>query len=263
MPAVASYGVDIYYEIHGNPEAEKTLVFAHGMGGNAAIWFHQIVRFRDHYRIVTFDHRYFARSSCSVDDFDPTKFPADVLAIMAAENIDSAIFVCQSMGGWTGSQLAINYPEKVDALVMSHTPGIFYHADALNDAEEVAHKVSTIGAESSPALAYDYPQKNPKGALLYRMISAFNGIDNAVIPAKINGAQVGVNTDSLKDYAVPTLFVTGELDILFPASFIQTLAATLPGAECENLGDVGHSSYFESPDAFNDVLATFLTRHCS
>jgi len=112
MSVVASSGIDIYYEIHGNPEAEKTLVFAHGMGGNAAIWFNQIVRFRDHYRIVTFDHRYFARSSCSVDDFDPTKFPADVLAIMAAENIGSAIFVCQSMGGWTGSQLAINYPEK-------------------------------------------------------------------------------------------------------------------------------------------------------
>ena len=27
MSVVASSGIDIYYEIHGNPEAEKTLVF--------------------------------------------------------------------------------------------------------------------------------------------------------------------------------------------------------------------------------------------
>ena len=49
MAAVNSFGIDIYYEIHGNSNAEKTIVFAHGMGGNAAIWFNQIVRFRDHY----------------------------------------------------------------------------------------------------------------------------------------------------------------------------------------------------------------------
>ncbi len=261
MALVTSFGIDIYYEVHGKADAEQTIIFAHGMGGNAAIWFNQIIRFKDNYRIVTFDHRYFARSRCAVNDFDPAKFPADVLAIMTKENIDSAVFVCQSMGGWTGSQLAIDCPEKVDALIMSHTPGIFYHADAVNDPKQVARKVGAIGGESSPALAHDYPKKNPTGALLYQMISAFNGIDNAVIPAKISEANLGVNTDTLKDYTVPTLFVTGELDILFPATFIQALAATLSGAECVNLGDVGHSSYFESPNAFNEVMADFLTEH--
>ncbi len=93
MAVVNSHGVDIYYEMHGNPVAKRTIIFAHGMGGNAAIWFNQIVRFRDAYRLMTFDHRYFARSNCSVDDFDPKKFPDDVLAIMSQEKINSAIFV--------------------------------------------------------------------------------------------------------------------------------------------------------------------------
>jgi 3-oxoadipate enol-lactonase len=259
MTVARSHGIDIYYEMHGNPNAQRTIVFAHGMGGNAAIWFNQIVRFRGDFRIVTFDHRYFARSKCTVDDFDPAKFPDDILAIMSQEKITSAIFVCQSMGGWTGSQLAVSHPDKVDALIMSHTPGVFFHPSATNDPQDVARKVTAIGAESSPALAYDYPQKNPEGALLYQMISAFNGIDNAVIPQKINAAKLGVNTDSLQAYSVPTLFITGNLDILFPAKFIQSLAETLNGAKFENLGEVGHSSYFETPDAFNNAMAAFIS----
>ena len=259
MAKIRSHNIDIYYEMHGNPDAARTIIFAHGMGGNAAIWFNQIARFKADYRIMAFDHRYFARSGCSVDDFDPKKFPDDVLAIMAQEKIESAIFVCQSMGGWTGSQLAISHPEKVDALVMSHTPGIFFHPEAINDPKEVAHKISTLGAETLPALAHDYPAKTPTGALLYQMISAFNAIDNAVIPQKINAAKLGINTSELKDYSVPTLFITGDLDILFPSHFIQALAGTLTGASSVNLGAVGHSSYFEAPDAINQVLSEFLS----
>ena len=261
MTVTRSHGIDIYYEMHGNLDAQRTIIFAHGMGGNAAIWFNQIVRFRKDYRIVTFDHRYFARSKCAVDEFDPAKFPDDILAVMSQEKITSAIFVCQSMGGWTGSQLVLSHPSKVDALIMCHTPGIFFHPSASYDPQDAARKVSTIGTDSSPALAYDYPQKNPEGALLYQMISAFNGIDNAVIPQKINEAKLGVNTDSLDAYDIPTLFITGNLDILFPAEFIRSLADTLNGAKCVNLGEVGHSSYFETPNAFNEVLAAFISNN--
>ena len=67
----------------------------------------------------------------------------------------------------------------------------------------------------------------------------------------IGEAGIGVDTKSLTTYSVPTLFVTGDLDVLFPAEYIEALAATVPGAECVNLGQVGHSSYFETPEEFN------------
>ena len=58
MTYVNSHGVDIYYEQMG--EGDKVLVMAHGMGGNGAIWFNQVAAFSDDYRILVFDHRYFA-----------------------------------------------------------------------------------------------------------------------------------------------------------------------------------------------------------
>jgi pimeloyl-ACP methyl ester carboxylesterase len=256
MPRVTSHGTSIYYETFGG--GPETLVLAHGMGGNAAIWFNQVAHFIGRYRIIAFDHRYFARSACPVDDFKPAWFPDDILAIMDAEAVERAIFVCQSMGGWTGSQVAVHHPDRITALVMSHTPGIFMNERAVNT-QQVADLVTGIGtAFETPALAADFPSKSPAMAALYRQIGSFNVIDPAVIPKNLGEANIGVNTDSLAAYQVPTLFITADKDVLFPPAYIQALADTVPGAGCINLGDAGHSSYFEAPAAFNRAVDTFL-----
>jgi 3-oxoadipate enol-lactonase len=254
MPYVTNEGVDLYYEVHG--EGDKTIMLAHGMGGNAAIWFNQVAHFSPHYRVIAFDHRYFGRSPCSVDEYKPALFPSDAIAIMDAENISSAIWICQSMGGWTGSQLAVQVPERVEALIMSHTPGIFQHASAVNDLVRLA---KIIEGGFLPALASDFPDKNPPMAALYSAINRFNNIENAVISRKIGEAKLGVDTDSLKDYTIPTLFMTGDQDVLFDAGYIKALAAAVPGAQFINLGEVGHSSYFELPDVFNSAAEEFLS----
>ena len=96
-------------------------------------------------------------------------------------------------------------------------------------------------------------------AALYGAITRFNDIDNSVISSKIGEAKLGVDIGSLTNYTIPTLFITGDQDVLFEASYIEALAVALPGASCINLGKVGHSSYFELPGAFNQVLDEFLT----
>ncbi len=257
MATVTSHGTDIYYESYGESDIDgaPAIIFAHGMGGNAAIWFYQVAEFSKRHRVITFDHRYFARSACPAGEFDPARFPDDVMAIMDAEGIEQAVFVCQSMGGWTGSQMAIQHPERVLALLMSHTPGVFEHKSAVRDLSSVADQISKPFTEiGSPALAADFPEKNRAGALLYAQISSFNGIDPNVITRSIGTSGLGVNTDTLTDYQIPTVFVCADHDILFPPAYLEALAASLPGANYVNLGDAGHSSYFELPDAFNAVL---------
>ncbi len=266
MPYVSSHNTEIYYESHGESRGDgaRVLVFAHGMGGNAAIWFNQLAYFLKDYRIITFDHRYFARSTCDKELFQPAWFPDDIMAVLDKEKIASANFICQSLGGWTGSQMAIHHPERVDSLIMSHTPGVFTNQKAINDPAEVGRLVSKpMSAFGSAALAADYSEKNLAGAILYSQISSFNGIDPSHIPRQIGKAALGVDTDSLKDYSIPTLFISADHDILFPSEYIKALASTLPGATFVNLGDAGHSSYFELPLAFNKTLQAFLEKQVS
>lgn len=259
MATVSSHGTEIYYETYG--DGAPAIVFAHGMGGNATIWFHQVAEFSQRHKVITYDHRYFARSACPAEEFDPTRFPDDVMAIMDAEDIEQAVFVCQSMGGWTGSQMALKHPDRVLGLLMSHTPGVFEHASAVRDFKSVTDQINKpFNQIGSPALAADYPDKNRAGALLYAQISSFNCIDPSVITRALGSANLGVDTDTLSNYQVPTLFVCADHDILFPPAYIEALANSLRGAKFVNLGDAGHSSYFELPDAFNDVLQAFINQ---
>lgn len=256
MPYVTSDGVDLYYQVYGS--GNRTVMLAHGMGGNSAIWFNQVAALVADYQVVVFDHRYFARSTCPVENFLPAKFPNDALAIMDALDIDSATFICQSMGGWTGSQLAVHHPDRIDGLIMSHTPGVFTHPQVSppKNLERLTRGIG--GGFHTPALAEDFPDKDLPAAVLYQMVSEFNGIDNSVIAKQIAAAGIGVDIGTLKTYDIPTLFITGNQDVLFASEYIEALAAKLPHATCVNLGDVGHSSYFERPEAFNAAVQQFL-----
>jgi len=263
MAAVNSAGVDIHYDVYADGD-RPWLVFAHGAGGNAACWWQQIPYFYRNYNLVTFDHRGFGRSRCSLEQFREACNVADLEAILAAVGIDRAALVCQSMGGWTGLRFALDHPQRVTALVMSHTYGGI-RAEAIDGARDAT---AERGFPSEPfghwAVALDLPERNPALAHLYRTIGAFNVDFNAFGGVQaFRDLDLGVDPEELTGYGVPTLFVTADHDVVILPAAIEAAHALTPGSELINLGDSGHSSYFEIPEVFNSTVAQFLARHCT
>jgi len=255
MPTVEIGKASIYYETFG--DGDRHLVFAHGAGGNAASWWQQVPHFIDRFRIVTFDHRGFGRSVCPDEDLDMSHFVNDLTAIMDKEGMASAQLVCQSMGGWTGLGMALQCPERVERLVMSHTPGGITNDEiAAVGAEAEKVRKPAVPPFGSWAVAPDFHVKNEVASHLYNQIGAFNDPD---VRAKIVSG-IGRPTDQtkLEAFRTPTLFITAAQDQIFPPAMIEKVAALVPGSKVVNLGDAGHSSYFESPDAFNAALDDFL-----
>jgi 3-oxoadipate enol-lactonase len=69
-----------------------------------------------------------------------------------------------------------------------------------------------------------------------------------------------VTPEMLQDFHVPTLFVTAQHDMTIPPDAVRMAADLVPNAELVNMGDAGHSSYFEMPQRFNQVVLEFLQR---
>ena len=120
MPNLSRAGADIYYESVGEGPA---LVFAHGAGGNAAIWFNQLAYFAPNFQCVAFDHRCFARSPAPAETVTVHHFRDDLLAILDALEIERAHLVGQSMGGFTVLRTAMDAPDRVMSLTLSCTSG--------------------------------------------------------------------------------------------------------------------------------------------
>lgn len=257
MARVESQGASIYYEVAGEGPC---LVLAHGAGGNAASWWQQVPEFSKTHKVITFDHRLFGRSTCSPDDFQPKLFGEDLIAILDAEGVDRCALVCQSMGGWTGMRMGLDHPERVSCIVYSHTTATIVSEESQKLAAELADETASLPLETR-AVAYDYPQKNPNGNFLYNRISGFNVNMDRSLLVRMREADVVTSPEQLADYQVPTLFITGDKDAIFPPGLIELVASYVPGAKVQNLGDTGHSSYFEIPDTFNKVVAKFINQH--
>ncbi len=254
MPYARNGNVKLYYETYG---AGEPLVFAHGAGGNAACWWQQIPYFSTRYRVIVFDHRNFARSPCSKEEIGLEHFVPDLEAILDKESIDQTLLVGQSLGGWTGMGLALRCPDRVRALVMSHTPGgISNPAIAAVRDQAISRLPPLTEPFAHWALAPDFHRRNPALANLYNQISAFN--TEFKVEDLVKAMWEPLDPALFANYKTPTLFITARQDQIFPPALIELVAAQVPGARVKVLADGGHSSYFEAADLFNAALTDFF-----
>ncbi len=262
MPFVERPGAALYYEVAGDGPA---LVFAHGAGGNTLVWWQQVPHFARRYRVVTFDHRGFGRSRCDPGAEQGRHFAGDLAAILDDAHIDRATLVCQSMGGWTGLQLARTDPDRVAALVLSGTPAGILAPKVLAALPVIARRAAALMEtpawnEPHPAVAPDIFRRDPERGFLYAQLAALNP-SGALARVALN--EISIDPSELANWSIPALIVGGEHDGLFPPDVLEDVAAAIPGAEFAVIPTVGHSPYFEAPDQFNRLVEDFLRRHPS
>jgi len=63
--------------------------------------------------------------------------------------------------------------------------------------------------------------------------------------------------DRLAEISVPTLVLTGELDMICPPRHGRVVADSIPGARFEIIPGEAHQPFLESPDAFNRRVVAF------
>ncbi len=251
MPYVELPGVSLYYEVHGN--SGPWIVFAHGAGGNHLSWWQQIPTFSQHARCVTYAQRGWGRSIAPAPT--PSAFATDLLALLDHLSIDDAVLVGQSMGGWSVLGAALAAPDRVNHLVLTGTIA------GLSD-DTTLTALARLHDPSKPfdghlALAADYPARQPELTFLYDAIAALNPPPTP----QFIGALVRLQyTDDAASLRVPTTFIAGDRDQLFPPALIQRAHAMVPTAALHFVPGAGHSVYFESPNEFNALLAPCLVR---
>ncbi|MCZ6655978.1 MAG: alpha/beta hydrolase [Gammaproteobacteria bacterium] len=254
MPTVESSGTDIYYEVNGEGPA---ILFAHGAGGNAAIWFQQVAHFNERFTCIAFDHRCFARTHADPSSISVPQFRDDALAILDALNIEQAHLVGQSMGGFTCLRLALDYPDRVASLTMSCTPGGLPNP---NPSSALRRLVASTGRGTDGVRATMAKATFENKALLqlYLSIAAFNTEFAWEYLASLGVTEDQVSLEQVKGIKCPVMFVSGAEDPLFPPELLASYVPHFANAKIETVQDAGHSPYFEQPDVFNALLEGFI-----
>jgi len=192
----------------------------------------------------------------------------DLLALMDRLSAPKAGLIGYSMGGRLALHLALAAPERFWALVLeSASPGIEDPAEreARRQSDEaLAEAIERDGVaafvarwESQPLFASQ--ARLPAGVRAslrqQRLRNRPVGLANS-----LRGMGAGVQTpvwDRLPEIGMPALVLAGEHDGKYRAIAERT-AALLPGGRLEVVPGAGHAIHLERPDAFAQVVGSFL-----
>jgi pimeloyl-ACP methyl ester carboxylesterase len=266
MPTIAANGINLYYEVHGHG---PLVVLIPGLGYDGWMWHKMIPGLAEQFQVISIDNRGSGLSDKPPGPYTAQMLAADVIGLLDAFGERKTHIVGHSMGGFIAQAIAIDYPERVDKLVLSATNfGGPRHVPITPQAMAVLTDVSGdpverlrrgIVVSTAPGFAEGNPQLI-EGWVAYR---AQHPIDAVGYQAQL---MIGLGLLSeaasfehkLGRVTAPTLILFGEHDAVVPPGNAELLAARLPNARVEILPNAGHFFPFEVPEAANRAIIDFL-----
>lgn len=287
MPRVATNGVEIEFETHGDAGG-RPLLLLRGLGTQLIQWPPGLLaRLVDggHF-VVTPDNRDVGLSThlhdapapsvgavarAMAEGADPGvayrlhDMAADHAGLLDAIGIEAAHVCGMSLGGAVAQQLAIDHPAKTLSLISIYStpgapglPGPTEEAMAVlmeptpNDVEGfVAHQVATGRVLSGET----HPLDEAERALLARRCFE-RAFDPAGVARQLSAMTAsGDRTADLTRLDVPALVIHGDADPLVREPCGRATADAIPGAEYELIPGMGH----ELPEPLLERIASRIT----
>jgi pimeloyl-ACP methyl ester carboxylesterase len=283
-------GASLYAEVSGDPDAEVTLVLAHGWTLNSASWEAQATALGGAARIVTYDQRGHGRSERGTAPLSIRLLGGDLGAVLDQLAPSGPVVLAgHSMGGMSVMALAGLRPElfggRVRGVALVDTAAVGRGRARLGIIRRplatltsgTIRLVMAIMAKT-PALAEPVRRRltADRAAALRSTRWLLFGPDApeaavAACAAMISATptrSVGGFYPALRahdEYAslpalarVPVRVVVGSLDRLTPVSLSRRMAAAIDGAELIVEPDTGHLLQMERPEIVTDALRTLL-----
>ena len=247
----------------GERGSTDVIVWLHAFPLSAPMWAPQLAATRPGWRAVAPDLAGFGGSADHAGTPSIDDFARDVAALLDHLAIPSAVIGGLSMGGYAALAFHRIATARVRALVLADTRSAADTAEGRTARETMRGVVASRGPrgvadEMLPRLLGATTQRTHPGvAVAVRAMiqtNAAEGIDRAIQRLRDRPDA----TAQLAQIAVPTLVVVGEEDAITPVDDARALARGIAHASLTILPGAGHLSNLETPDAFNQVVNSWL-----
>ncbi len=244
--------------------AGSELVLLHGWGMNADVWDGVAPLLAKNHRVTTVDLPGHGRSGDAGGDYSLSTQAQKVAEILPPD----ATLVGWSLGGLLALQLALDFPQRIKALVLVASSPRFVQADDWPDA---------IQAEVLQGFAGELQTDFKKTINRFLAIQAL-GSEHAREELRLlrervfvhgepeqkalaSGLKILMTTDfrqRLPQLQCPTLLISGERDTLFPVQAARRTQALIANARLSVVRGAGHAPFLSHPEDFVSALQEFL-----
>ncbi len=199
-------GIRMYYEIYGSG---KPLVMIHGGGGSILFDYKEIIsRLQNKFQLIGIDLQNHGMSEHRNIPETFEQDAHDVAALLKEINIEKASFWGFSNGGNTVMQIAHLYPEMAEKLIIASA---FYKRSGMMEGFFENMMDATLDSMPEP-LKINFLNLNPDFSALENMFDK---------DSKRMQTFVDWNEDILKGIKAPTLFISGDKDVMKPEHVVE------------------------------------------
>lgn len=265
MPYVEIENFKLFYDAGGAGEA---LVLVPGFAGGAWLWFAQIEGLSKHFRVLTFDPRGVARSRIGDEintDVSLSTLASDIAALLDELKIARANVLGISFGGFVAQRFAVDFPERLDKLILACTSagGRNHVAPDLEVLSAFVaggdlNKSDRIRRFMIPAFTPEFAAQKPETVEKVCRLRELNVVPETVYAAQMNAALTFDFATRLSEIRAETLILTGDRDAVVPPQNSENLARMIPNAVLETVENGSHLFFIEKPDEFNRRVIDFI-----
>jgi pimeloyl-ACP methyl ester carboxylesterase len=247
------------------------LLFIHGLGGIWQNWLLNIPAFMGTHRCVALDLPGFGQSDMPEGEISIHGFARTVDKLCDRLDIDNPVVIGNSMGGFTGAELAVSFPTRVAKLVLVTAAGLSTEYLAREPLLAAARAFTVLtartGLRGSPVVQRPRLRRIALGAIVrypekLSVPLATELVAGANAPGFIDAfdSLMGYSfRDKLARIEVPVLIVWGRNDILVPVADAEMYEHLIgDNARAVIFEDTGHLPMLERPTRFNELLASFI-----
>lgn len=262
MPQAKINNIDCYYEIHGS---RQPLVLIAGLASDSQSWQLVAQGLAEHFQIIIFDNRGIGRTRYPEDNFDIATLARDTVALLDALKINRANILGHSMGGYIAQQIAVEYPQRVDKLILVNT----WAKTSVKNKDHFASLLQILeGNKGYEAFIRDFFQliftreylqckKVVEAAVTYAVRYPYP-VTTEGFRRQLAALSDFDSQDRLGSITAPTLILTGAQDILVSAEETKILVDKISHAQTVSLAKAGHAIQAEHPELFVKSVRDFL-----
>jgi 3-oxoadipate enol-lactonase len=246
-----------------HPSGSPTVLLLHGLGADSTSWTLQIPALsQTGFRPVAPDAPGFGSSAYDGRGWTVRRVAGQMADLLGELGIRSAHIVGLSMGGVIAQQLALDFPQWVEKLVLVSTFSALRPENLNGWAYFIrrAAAILTLGLNAQAQVVATHVFPDPKDQVLRDM---YLSIVARADPHAYRQAMLSLGRfDSRKrlgNIKAPTLVITGAEDITVTPARQKILVQGIPGARQVLIPQAGHAVSVDQAEKFNQALLDFLS----
>lgn len=265
-------GLQVHYKTRG--EGKPVFILLHGFGASLFSWHKVIEPLSEHGTVIAYDRPAFGLTERPMkwdgdSPYSPQAQVELVIGLMDRLNIEEAILVGNSAGGTIAMMTALQYPERVQALILVD-PAVYAGGGApawtrpilktpqMNHLGPlIARQIQARGPELIELAWHDPSKVTPEILAGYQKPLQVENWDKALWFLTISSQESGL-AGRLNELTFPTLVISGDDDRIVPTEQSIQLANELPNASLRIIQECGHVPHEEDPAEFMQAVLEFL-----